>query len=423
MATKLSVKALQQAIGSNSVVEFYAPWCGHCKKLAPIYDDVARAVKTLNPKIHVGKFNFDKHGREVAQKELGLQEFGTPLSKAINGFPTIMLFSKDGRTAMYNGGRSVNDMTEAFLRFYGEPLTGGGDDPETTKTTEKAGAGEESEKEGAPQEAESPQEAVQEVVTVEDESPQEAAQEPVTVEDESPQEAVEIPKPAAPEVTVEDESPQEAVQEAVTVAVTVEDESPQETVEQAQEQGKVTQAETGGETEGGEDDRALAVEESLSLGGFPMSENYPEAAQQCLLAFAQQAQTHFNNIPNAAIIIVKEIYNQAKYQPLFPAGYEEITRHTQEAETEEIDKLTLATREAIVRCHSGKASETGQASEDDVNSLLPLVAMYIGFVVNYARATGLHKDVGDSSESEEGSLSSGRNQLQTYFERTKKIII
>ena len=387
MATKLSVKALQQAIGSNSVVEFYAPWCGHCKKLAPIYDDVARAVKTLNPKIHVGKFNFDKHGREVAQKELGLQEFGTPLSKAINGFPTIMLFSKDGRTAMYNGGRSVNDMTEAFLRFYGEPLTGGGDDPETTKTTEKAGAGEESEKEGAPQEAESPQEAVQEVVTV------------------------------------EDESPQEAVQEAVTVAVTVEDESPQETVEQAQEQGKVTQAETGGETEGGEDDRALAVEESLSLGGFPMSENYPEAAQQCLLAFAQQAQTHFNNIPNAAIIIVKEIYNQAKYQPLFPAGYEEITRHTQEAETEEIDKLTLATREAIVRCHSGKASETGQASEDDVNSLLPLVAMYIGFVVNYARATGLHKDVGDSSESEEGSLSSGRNQLQTYFERTKKIII
>jgi len=130
MATKLSVHALQQAISSNSVVEFYAPWCGHCQRLAPIYDEVATAIKQKDRSIHVGKFNYDKHGREVAEQAIGTQEFGKPLSDAVKGFPTIMLFAKGGRTAMYNGPRTKDEMTQAFLNFYstdGSPtLSGGG---------------------------------------------------------------------------------------------------------------------------------------------------------------------------------------------------------------------------------------------------------------------------------------------------------
>ena len=59
------------------LIEFYAPWCGHCKHLTPVYESVARSLRSSG--IHVGKIDATRYN-EAARK------YG------IRGFPTIKLY-------------------------------------------------------------------------------------------------------------------------------------------------------------------------------------------------------------------------------------------------------------------------------------------------------------------------------------------
>eukprot|EP00794_Sanderia_malayensis_P018781 gene18781-20672_t len=83
------------------LVEFYAPWCGHCKRLAPIYEKVAETYK------------YD-HNCVVAKVDADNAE-NRPLSEkyGISGFPTMKFFPKNNKDGEeYEGGRDEQDFVD-----------------------------------------------------------------------------------------------------------------------------------------------------------------------------------------------------------------------------------------------------------------------------------------------------------------------
>lgn len=89
------------------VVEFYAPWCGHCQRLVPEYQKAAQALKGV---VKVGGVNADDH------KSLA-QQFG------INGFPTIKIFGLDKKKPQdYNGQRTAKAIVDFALNVAKEKV-------------------------------------------------------------------------------------------------------------------------------------------------------------------------------------------------------------------------------------------------------------------------------------------------------------
>ena len=80
------------------IVDFWAEWCGPCKMIAPILDEVASAYQG---KLQVAKMNVDEN-RDVPAK------FG------IRGIPTLMVF-KGGQLAATKVGAMSKAQLTAFI--------------------------------------------------------------------------------------------------------------------------------------------------------------------------------------------------------------------------------------------------------------------------------------------------------------------
>ncbi|KAE9608975.1 hypothetical protein Lal_00020033 [Lupinus albus] len=91
------------------VVEFYAPWCGHCKQLAPEYEKAASALSSHDPPIVLAKVD----ANEAKNKDLATQY-------DVKGFPTIKILRKGGKNIQdYKGPREADGIVDYLKKQSG----------------------------------------------------------------------------------------------------------------------------------------------------------------------------------------------------------------------------------------------------------------------------------------------------------------
>ena len=99
MPTELDEEGLQEAMDSGEtwVVDFWAEWCGPCKKMAPHFQEASEEVENVN----FGKVDMEEH-----------QQLGGKMG--VRALPTLLIL-KDGEETARKSGLMNKDQLKSWI--------------------------------------------------------------------------------------------------------------------------------------------------------------------------------------------------------------------------------------------------------------------------------------------------------------------
>eukprot|EP00088_Acartia_fossae_P068785 TRINITY_DN879_c1_g1_i10.p1 TRINITY_DN879_c1_g1~~TRINITY_DN879_c1_g1_i10.p1 ORF type:complete len:406 (-),score=166.65 TRINITY_DN879_c1_g1_i10:400-1617(-) len=115
----LTAASFEKAVSTgDSFVKFYAPWCGHCIKLAPTWDSLAKEFEA-DDRVKIAKIDCTAHQSVCQENE-------------VRGYPTLAYFRAGKKVEAYKGGRGLDDLKG----FVSAQLGTGAGDAAATKEKE-----------------------------------------------------------------------------------------------------------------------------------------------------------------------------------------------------------------------------------------------------------------------------------------------